>query len=195
MRTLFLTLVAAAIILTGCSAPSQTPSAAQDTGFPKQGEVCLKPSDASGITIDLYKPQGHGTFRAAPGWTIARPAFNLMGAVRFPKAVDPSSVKISVKPAADWQAVKTEVAGKSAVYVDFNFLPAGANLKEPLMMQWGKPGWVTLTVESAKAADGTDVLKAPVSLKIFAYSTEMQASHPYLVECYGTLSVPETGGH
>jgi hypothetical protein len=127
--------------------------------------------------------------RANAGWTITHPAFQLMGSVVFPEPVDPSSVTLRVDPAADWTYHTLPTAGAPDTFATFNFLPASGNTAEPLEMQWGNPGWITLTVDSAKGKDGSDLLTKPASLRIFAYGQEMQETHPYLVNCHSGLEV------
>lgn len=169
------------------TAPTSTPSApAADVkaAVPRKEEVCLKPEDTSGITIQLYKPAGDSTFRARPGWTIARPNMALVGAVVFPKPVDRASVKLSVEPAS-YQPVETKSNAPDTIY-DFKFLQDG---KEYDL----KPGWITLKVESARAKDGTVLVGSPLALKIFAYDNAMADANPYLHQCYTSLGVAPGG--
>jgi hypothetical protein len=198
VKRLFLLL--APLVLAGCTTANGPSPAPKDStpmpekptqtepgtvALPKENEVCLKPEDQSGILFHLYKPQGDSTFRAKPGWTIARPAYELLGAVSFPKPVDRSSVKLRVEPAADWVYQERPTIGAPETLAPFDFVPAGA---KPNSVTWGKPGWITLTVESAKAKDGSDLVTKPLSLRIFAYDEAHQL--PYLVSCYTSLGVP-----
>jgi len=50
-------------------------------------------------------------------------------------------------------------------------------------LAWGEPGWLTITVEGAKAPDGQSLQSEPAVLRIFAYNLEMQEAYPYLLEC------------
>lgn len=163
----------------------------QEPAVPAADEICLKPENASGITFDLYKPQGDSTFRAEAGWTIAAPAIPLLGAVRFPAAVDRESVTIRLTPDEGWEARPVQGEGLPDTMVLFQFTPAQSDPTEAI--PWGRPGWLTLTVEGARTPDGQPLQTGAVSLRIYAYSREMQDSHPYLVQCYSSLGVAPPG--
>lgn len=177
-------------------APAQPAGPAPgSTALPTKDEVCVKPEGPGALPIVLLKPQGNSSFLAKTGWTIARPNFQLMGSVSFPRPVDPATVKLKVEPAANWVAVEAKAIGAPENMAHFNFLPAGGNLKEPLLMQMGKPGWIHLTVESAKDKQGKEMVEQPTTLKIFAYDNDLSAKAPYVHECYSSLGVkPGPGG-
>lgn len=165
--------------------PTPVTPKGEEPGVPAENEICLKPANGSGVQFHLYKPAGDSTFRAEAGWSIARPAYQLVGGVVFPSAVDPESVKISLSPEG-WTAMPQSAVNLPPHMALFNFVPEGT---APESLAWGEPGWLTLTVEGAQGPDGQPLQTEPATLRIFAYSQEMQESHPYLGQCYSSLGV------
>lgn len=211
-------LVLAVALLTGCSSfqptekltplPSPTPQqpapqepvkqepAPQQPAplvIPTPDEICIKPEESSGIHFALYKPQGDSTFRAKPGWVISRPAMQVLGAVGFPREVDPTSVKLSIEPADHYRLVEQPRGSAPDFVVPFTFMPVDGDPN--LALQAGKPGWITITMEGAKDTQGVSLQEGPLTLKIFAYDQQMQDTYPYLSTCYSSLEVsPGPGG-
>lgn len=181
-------LLLAALLAAGCAAGANPePPAGSDPAVPSEGEVCLKPENPSGIKFSLHKPESDSSHEAEAGWTVARPAFQLIGQVHFPAEVDPSSVQIHLD-AQGWQAAEVPAhIHRQPNTVLFHFLSVGA---EPEPLAWGEPGWLTITVEGAKTPDGQPLQSEPAALRIFAYNREMQEAYPYLLECYESLESP-----
>lgn len=179
------------------SAPVKEEPAPQQPAIvvvPTPEEICLKPEDKSGISFVLYKPQGDSSFLAKPGWVISRPSFQILGSVIFPRDVDPASVKLSIEPAGAYQLTPARGQNVPESMVLFHFMPVGSDISEPLLLQWGQPGWVTITLEGAKDKQGALFVDRPLTLKIFAYDMQMADAYPYLTPCYSSLSVPPGPG-
>jgi len=152
------------------------------TGTPRAEEICLKPEDTSGITVELYKYAAHGIFHVKPGWTFTFRSTTIPGAILFPRAVDSGTVKMKVEPSS-WTMERTNDATNDSQFT-FRLLPDGK-----LTTQEAKPGWIVVTVQQALDKQGKPLVAKPWSLRIFAYDQKTAESHAYLKECQSTLAV------
>ena len=163
---------------------SPEPAVGETAPVPAEAEVCLQPDDASGVLIDLYKPGGgHSAYRSKPGWTIASIGGALPGAVLFPRAVDPNTVQVVAEPTAEWDPQPLQFIQENRIAA-FTFTPTHN----------GGTGWVNIRVE-AKDTAGQSFSEQPVTLRVYKYTLDQQHTHPYMVECWTSIQVPETGDH
>jgi hypothetical protein len=177
-----------AVLITACAGKTPMPAPPQpittkDVIVPRPEEVCLKPDNHADIVIDFLKLQAHGTWRVKPGWVVSLRSVPMGVHIGFPRAVDPSSMKITVLP-SNWQVAKWELGEAGETGFFFRVVPDG---RSPGIE--GQPGWVTLTVEKASGKDGMVFEGIPFSVKFFAYDQNLAESHPYLGDCHGTLAV------
>lgn len=185
------------LLLAGCSL-GPTESAAQPArsvseppvgqvtappAFAAEKDVCVKPDDTSGIIVDFRKDAGHGTWRVKPGWAVALRALPMSVYLQFPRQVDTQSVHVKVEPPY-WQVAEWEYGGAPDTGYIFRLLPGGQRNSVD-----GTPGWVSLTVESARTRDGSPMKGVPFTVKFFAYNPSLADTYPYLAQCHGSLVV------
>jgi|GEM_PF-6829307 len=196
LRGLALLLV---ILLAGCTRPTptappasappvaSTPPAAA-VAVPKESEICLKPEGGPALQFTLARAQSDGGYSAGPGWLIPWGGSQVLGSVVFPQPIDRESVKLSVS-SPDWVYVKPTWPDDRENAVRFAIMPKEAAQADPLVYVTGKPGWLTLFVESASSKEGTPLLEAPVALRIFMYDNALGRDYPYLDDCLATMSM------
>jgi hypothetical protein len=171
----------------GSDKPAETQPTQSSQMIPAENEICLKADDGSGVALNLGRPQSDGGYNARAGWTITWPATQILGHIRFGQPVDPASVKITVV-SPDWVLVKSELGGTDARSVPLVVMPRERAEADPLIMQQGKAGWVTVKVEAANGSDGKPLLNAPASLRVFMFDNAMANSQAYLWQCLSTIS-------
>lgn len=198
MKRLAAVLIVLALAAAGCAktvppAPQtpapQTPAPQTPANdqIPTAEQVCLKTDDGTGIRFGMARAQSDGGYSAGSGWTVTWQATQILSHVEFPRAVDPASVRITVEPAT-WVMAELRATGHSENIFPFAVMPAGAQIKDPLVYQQAKPGWLTIKVTEAKDKSGQSLLTKPATLKVYAYDPQIQG-HDYLHQCLTSLAV------
>lgn len=143
----------------------------------------------------MARAQSDGGYEARAGWAVTWHNTQVLGSIRFPRAVDPASVTISVD-SPDWVHVAPSWGAQDEAVVPFVIMPREFAGQDPLDFRNGPAGWVTLTVEAATGKDGAPLLSEPATLRLFMFENAMAESHPYLVQCLSSIALkPGSGGH
>lgn len=166
-------------------APVPAPNANPVNLNPAPGEVCNRPPDTSGIDIHIYPGESDRELAIKPGWTIPMGNNYFHVSLRFPAAVDRSSVRVSVDP-APWQVKydpRNEPPGLQNSYT-FSVLPGG-------QVGRGPEGKLTVTVSEARGTDGKPLISQPLRFAIWAFGPQDpgKPNPAALVQCPG-LEVP-----
>lgn len=177
------------LLLVACTRSPRSDGSREDvvlpSGTPLAEEICLKPEDTSGITVELYKYAAQGTFQVKPGWTVAFRSSTIPASISFPRAVDRNTVKLNVVPSS-WVLQPTNDASSDQQFT-FRLLPGGN-----LTTQESEPGWIVVTVQQALDKNGQLLIKKPFSISVFVYDEKTARDHPYLKECQSTLVIQTT---
>jgi len=205
MKRLAVFMAAVAMMAVGCAkAPARdlpapapkpvtenpAPQTPANNEIPAADQVCLKTDDGTGVRFGMARAQSDGGYQAGSGWTVTWQATQILSHVEFPRAVDPASVKITVEPSA-WVYTELRAIGHGENVFPFAVMPADAQVKDPLLYQQAKPGWLTIKVTEAKDKSGQSLLTKPASLKVYVYDPQLQG-HDYLQQCLANLAVPVT---